>query len=623
MVLAAPDVRLSTGIARGYDRQASETFKPYFAYYGIPFAEPPVGELRFLPPRPFAGNGPASSSVITSPSFRERCYQTAIPTDFKMSEDCLHLNIFTPPDASPARSKKVMVWIHGGGFLLGEASSYIPSRMVTDKDVIVVTIQYRLAAFGFLSSGDEALPGNLGLHDQVLALRWVKDNIALFGGDRDDVTIFGESAGAASVAALSLSPASKGLFTKGIMQSGTILSPWALITKPQDSFYKHAKDTGCFPWIYSPWDRIGYHKSIVECLKKKTPEEILAAQPFIQLSAFFTDAGDALQTLGPVVDKDLIPRAPMSLLSDQTYLQLNGVLDRAYFLGVNDNEGNILAGLVPTEEYGNFTKPSNVDKLIKSAVRDFVGWSLPSDALDVVDFLYTFPRDATGTIPLQKIIDLRSDTLYTVPTVLYAGALTKAKPSTPIYMYLFNAEPKLRDPNGPLKGTTHGMDISHEFDEPAGTSDADNALLYFYADLDPIKFPAIADAFRGYVTSFAKTGSPTVSSNDWPRYDLQTQSYLAISSQPQVRQRLFAQRMSLWTDFLPKPIPSKVISGFQALHLAGTPLAWLEPATEGPYRSQSGLTSYCVIDVHSRRGQGERGGGGMGEEQKKKGKEEE
>ncbi|GFN80692.1 carboxylic ester hydrolase [Plakobranchus ocellatus] len=548
VVLAAPDVQLSTGIARGYDRQASETLKPYSAYYGIPYAEPPVGELRFLPPRSFVGNG--LTSVITSSSFRERCYQIGVPSDTIMSEDCLHLNIFTPQDASPARNKKVMVWIHGGGFSFGEAGAYIPSRMVTDKDVIVVTFQYRLAALGFLSSGDEALPGNLGLHDQILALRWVKDNIALFGGDRADVTIFGESAGAVSSAALALSPATKGLFTKVIIQSGTILSPWALITNPRDVFYQHAKQTGCFPWVYSFWDRIGYHKSIVECLKKKSVQEILAAQPTNPPSARFNDAGDSLRTLGPVVDKNLIPRAPLSLLSDRTYLQMNGVLDRAYFLGITDNEGYILAAVARKEEYGNFTKPSNVASAIKAAVRDFVGWPVPSDVLNVVDFLYTFPRDAAGAISFQKIMDLRSDTFYAVPTVLYAKALAKANPSTPIYMYLFNAEPNLRDPNSPFKGTVHGMDVNHVFDEVY--SQADRFLIYFYADLDRAKFPIIADAFRGYLTSFAKTGSPTVSSNDWPRYDLQTQSYLAISSQPEVRQRLFAQRMSLWTDFLPK-----------------------------------------------------------------------
>ena len=109
---------------------------------------------------------------------------------------------------------------------------------------------------------------------------------------------------------------------------------------------------------------------------------------------------------------------------------------------------------------------------------------------------------------------------------------------------------QLRDPNGPLQGTSHGMDFYHEFDIAPNALDD---LIFFYADLDPVKFPILAEAFRGFVTSFAKTGTPTVNGvNSWPRFDLTRESYVALSTSPEVRERMFAQRVALWTDFIPR-----------------------------------------------------------------------
>ncbi|XP_012939935.1 bile salt-activated lipase-like [Aplysia californica] len=171
-----------------------------------------------------------------------------------MSEDCLYLNVFTPLGAATSGApKKVMFWIYGGAFLYGDAFAYMPSRMVTDYDVIVVTIHYRVNVFGFLSYGKG--DGNYGLYDQLMALQWTKNNIRPFGGDPNDITIFGESAGSASVSFLSLSPYAKGLFTKGILQSGTATAGWALNRDPQSQFISLARETGCLPWFYLSWLR--------------------------------------------------------------------------------------------------------------------------------------------------------------------------------------------------------------------------------------------------------------------------------------------------------------------------------------------------------------------------------
>ncbi|GFO42136.1 carboxylic ester hydrolase [Plakobranchus ocellatus] len=534
---------------------------------------------------------------------------------------------------------QVMVWIHGGGFMSGSASPYSPSRMVTDGDVIVVTIQYRLAAFGFLSTGDGAVPGNMGMRDQLLAVNWVKDNIRQFGGDPNDITIFGESAGSASVAALALTPGSKGLFTKAILQSGTLIAPWALVRNPQEKFYQFAERAGCRPWIYNPWNKLSYHQNMITCLRTKSGREIFDANPKYDVPNLPIDRGfGELTEFGLVTDYDFFPKAPLDLLKDKSYLQRQGVLNRTYMIGMTDNEGILGVMMYPQEKYGEITKPSNVASLIRSIVNGYLSWPAESGALNAVDFLYSFPRDADGNIPLQKVIDLYSDDLMTVPIMVFTRALVDASPSTPVYMYLFDSEPKvsnpracpitpvymylfdlepkvtnpracsstrvymylfdsepkvgnpracpstpvyiylfdsepkvgnpracpstpvylylfdsepkLKDPDGPISGTNHGMDLFHEFD---GVGVDGLETLYFYANRDPAKYPIIASAFRGYVTQFAKTGNPVSSpSSSWPRYDRQNEQYLAISSQPEVRQHLYAQRVSLWTDFLPK-----------------------------------------------------------------------
>lgn len=157
----------------------------------------------------------------------------------KFGEDCLTLNVYTK---SLTGKRPVMVWIFGGGFFLGSGNDIIygPDYLI-DEDVIVVTINYRLAALGFLSTNDNNAPGNYGLKDCILALKWIQNNIAQFGGDPTKVTIFGESAGAAAVHYLILSPIARGLFSRAISQSGSALSPWAFQHDPQTSAYNLAK----------------------------------------------------------------------------------------------------------------------------------------------------------------------------------------------------------------------------------------------------------------------------------------------------------------------------------------------------------------------------------------------
>jgi len=203
-----------------------------FVFKGIPYATPPVGDLRWNPPKPAA----AWTGVRSATKFGPACMQpesrvTGI-SRAEMSEDCLYLNVWTPA-VSPAQAAPVMVWIHGGSFMSGAGSqpTYDGTRLAM-RGVVVVTINYRMGVFGYMAHPEltaesaNHTSGNYALLDQIAALRWVRDNIAAFGGDARNVTVFGESAGASSIAYLMVSPLAKGLFDKAILESpGLLFAP--------------------------------------------------------------------------------------------------------------------------------------------------------------------------------------------------------------------------------------------------------------------------------------------------------------------------------------------------------------------------------------------------------------
>ncbi|XP_051862896.1 esterase B1-like isoform X3 [Drosophila albomicans] len=213
------------GKVRGVKRLSTYDV-PYFSFEGIPYAQPPIGELRFrAPQRPTPWEGIRDCSQP-----KEKAVQVQFVFDkVEGVEDCLYLNVYTN-NPKPAKPRPVMIWIHGGGFLAGEATRewYGPDYLIKE-DIVLVAIQYRLGALGFLSLKTPGLnvPGNAGLKDQVMALKWIKNNCASFGGDPDCITVFGESAGSASVHFMMLTDQTQGLFHRGILQSGSAISPWA------------------------------------------------------------------------------------------------------------------------------------------------------------------------------------------------------------------------------------------------------------------------------------------------------------------------------------------------------------------------------------------------------------
>lgn len=211
--IASEIVQIDDGQIEG-TTMTSRMGRSFHAFLRIPFAEPPLTRLRFAPPVPAI----PWSGIHNGTYYGPQCYQSSPRTGILMSEDCLQLNVFT---TSLTELKPVIVFIHGGAFSQGTAVNHGPQNLM-DREIVLVTINYRLGALGFLATGTRESPGNVGMKDQALALKWVQKNIEKFGGDKTKVTIGGYSAGSFAVTALVASPMAKGTFHGAIAMSGAI-----------------------------------------------------------------------------------------------------------------------------------------------------------------------------------------------------------------------------------------------------------------------------------------------------------------------------------------------------------------------------------------------------------------
>ncbi|NXP29951.1 CEL lipase, partial [Scytalopus superciliaris] len=240
-------------------------------FRGIPFAAPPK---TLQDPEPH----PGWDGTLKAKEFKNRCMQmTLTQTDVRGKEDCLYLNIWIPQARRQVSTNlPVMVFIYGGAFLVGGSQGanflnnylYDGEEIAVRGNVIVVTVNYRLGPLGFLSTGDKNMPGNYGLKDQHMAIAWVKRNIKAFGGDPDNITIFGESAGAASVSLQTLSPKNKGLFKRAISQSGVGVCSWAIQRDPLFWAKKLGEKVGC------PTDTTS---RLASCLRVSDPKALTLA----------------------------------------------------------------------------------------------------------------------------------------------------------------------------------------------------------------------------------------------------------------------------------------------------------------------------------------------------------
>ncbi|CAJ0560485.1 unnamed protein product, partial [Mesorhabditis spiculigera] len=321
-------------------------------FLGIPFAKPPIGTLRFEKPKP-----PESwEDVLDATKYGPACYphnKTEIrePT----SEDCLHLGVIRPKEAKTSEKLPVLVWIHPGGYSVSSASNYHYSGLANiynPHGIIAVVIQYRLGFFGFFSDGTE-LPGNLGLWDQIAALKFIQETIEDFGGDKNKVTIWGMSAGGASASQLALSPHAQGLFHRQIAMSGGALMNWAFGENVILHSNAMAKELGCSSTA-----------QLKECLQELPVAKFYDAVEVLGSSQYSMD----LLKWHPRVDGDLFPAEPEVLIKKALKRpQLMGVAEKESLFFVILNEGKSMQTLeVDPSEFHNFDR-KELEKRIKTS----------------------------------------------------------------------------------------------------------------------------------------------------------------------------------------------------------------------------------------------------------------
>ncbi|UYV67767.1 BCHE [Cordylochernes scorpioides] len=342
-----PVVNLPMGRIKGFRK--TTIGKDMNVFLGIPFAKPPLGDLRYKKPVEIEKyQGEIVADTMPKACFQINPFRADGAEYYKrlnMSEDCLYLNIWLPVTKDlNMEPKSVLVWIHGGGFAMGSSSDsrYNGQIIAAHGQVIVASVNYRVGAMGFLNGGTQEEPGNIGLYDQALALRWIRNNIAYFGGNPETVTIFGESAGGASVGFHLTSPVSKGLFKRAILQSGIpnrpVIYDYDQSLDVTQTFSKRANCTDTDLNIKTD------PTSILNCLRSKSPEELSVAEYAMR------GQKRVYARFQPVSGSDFIPYQKLNVVEN-----LN---DRDFMIGITANEGESFV----VDYFREFIKNPNVTK---------------------------------------------------------------------------------------------------------------------------------------------------------------------------------------------------------------------------------------------------------------------
>ncbi|XP_061182348.1 carboxylesterase 5A-like [Saccostrea echinata] len=464
-----------------------------FKFLDIPYGKAPVGQLRFQKPQHFG----AWSKTLNATTLGPVCYQSQnqSTTYPGFTEDCLKLNIYVPNDINSSNSKSVMVWFHGGAFTFGSGGMFDGSMLSLVGDVIVVTINYRLGIFGFFASRNNKAKGNAGLWDQKMALNWIRYNIKDYGGNPDDITIFGESAGGSSVSLQSLIPSNRGLFHRVIAQSGTANSH-RVVSNATISTIAVGKKVGCTYNYHS-----GNDQNFVECLKAVDAIDLVKAMDIVWM-----DLGlNALVTLpfSPTVDGELIRKDPIHLLTDRSSPEFNFFQSLDMMIGICDNDGSLAMSFLPLYQSKlnfNFSEGVPTSELCNVIVPVF-SKSLYNSSGDVSNAICK-KYSAVNNIEEQgrEFLHMHGDATFIAPAALALEYHANSIQGTTTYQYVFADELPSNNPLVPswYRGSAHGTDVFY---------------LFFYEQVKtkyvwPNGADVLVKQMRQYWTNFAKTGNP-------------------------------------------------------------------------------------------------------------------
>lgn len=464
------DVATKLGTIRGRERDGIEQ------YLGIPYAAPPIGARRFQAPSPVEPWTDVLEATAFGPSAPQPPPVEGNPLprrEVQWEENCLFLNVYTP--ASDERRRPVLVWIHGGAYVQGSGDVYDGTSFAKRGDIVVVTLNYRLGAFGFMELGhlDPALAGsqNNGIRDQIAALTWVRDHISCFGGDPDQVTVSGESAGAGSVMALLAAPSADTLFHRAIAQSA-----------PAD--FRELEPGAAARYL----ETLGGDG--IEALRTASAEELLNAQKKLaaaaQAKTGITLFGNGGPGHRPVVDEHTVTRSP------EEAVRTAGASGRALLLGTNLDEGTLFSFHIPKDV---------TDEQVRAAVAAHT--DRPDDV--VAAFSAAYPEASNR----RRMVHMNGDTLFRTSSLRVADAQVETG-GPPVFVYLFTWKSQ---GFGGAMGSMHALEIPFVWNMDR----APWAVLMGEGDPAP---PDLADRMHDAWIAFTRNGDPNHEGlAQWPVYD--------------------------------------------------------------------------------------------------------
>uniref|UniRef100_A0A2A4J321 Carboxylic ester hydrolase n=1 Tax=Heliothis virescens TaxID=7102 RepID=A0A2A4J321_HELVI len=512
------EVRTAQGPVRGRKHPTEDIY----TFYNIPYATAPTGQDKFkapLPPPVWLQPIDAVDENVICPQPNFPGGEDFMPKNLVTKENCLIANVFVPN--TKEKNLSVLVYVHGGAFIMGWGEMFKTRQFMKTKDFIVVTFNYRLGIHGFLCLGTEDAPGNAGMKDQVALLRWVQKNIASFGGNPDDVTIAGYSAGSASVDLLMLSKSTKGLFHRVIPESGGNLAAFSIQRDPVEIAKTHAK-------------KLGFNEDDIYALEKfyKTASmEVLTSDPFF-------DRTDSIFLFSPCVERDtgdgaFLTESPLSILKSGNYRKL------PVLYGFANMEGLLRV------DFFEFWKHKMNEKF-----SDFLPADLQFDSDEEREEVaskikkFYFGDKPVGDDNILGYVDFFSDVIFTYP-MLWAVKLHVEAGNNQVYLYEYN----FVDEDTPVVPHTTVRGANH----CAQTVAVGDGLNFTQPDetLATPQFREMKKTIREIWHNFVKTGVPVPEGSrlpTWPAAGADRAPHMSLGEKLELRGVLLEERTRFWDD---------------------------------------------------------------------------